>query len=333
MKCYPSLGLTLSIVYGNETITAEGFGVRDLETGDLVDANTLFSIGSTSKAFTSLLVLMGIEDGVIPSVRTEIHHFLPEFQLENEFANKKANFRDLLSHRVGITRHDMMWITGPQETRSEMVARMRYFPSNLDFRDLYQYNNWMFMVAGEAAAEAYSTNWDDLLKERIFDPLKMNRSCSDVYDALEKGNVARSYQPTLIGEGWNKYPEDVERVLNLVGPAGSVFSSATDMAQWLHFHINNGVTPNNERLIDSSILRLLYERTVSFGAVSETMMKPYFPVSDILLDYSLGFYGRSYRERKILSHTGIKLFFRLISFFFFFFLLFIFSFFFLFIDS
>ena len=306
MECYDSIGMTLSVVHNGEVIMAEGFGVREIETQLPVTEDTLFAIGSTSKAFTGILAAMAVGEGKL-SWDAPVKDYIAEFRLHNEFADQRANTRDLLAHRVGLPRNDMQWISGLNITREESIARLRYLPHDLDFRDQFEYNNWMVFVAGYLAAKQFGQTWEEMVAERLFRPLNMSRTASGVEGALELGNVARSYG--VRAEGPVALPVDVDHVITMLAPAGAIHSSAVDIAQWLKFQLNLGKTDAGEQLVPPEQFAETWARQFTASRTQQnSVTESTFPASYFFMDYGFGWASGGYRGYSTYSHAGIVFF-------------------------
>jgi len=300
--CYGSIGLTLSVVFRDEVIMAEGFGVRDLGTQMPVTQDTAFSIGSTTKAFTGVLAAMMVGEGKL-DWDTPVRSYIPEFRLENDFADQRASTRDLLAHRVGMPRNDFLWLSNPQVTREEMIPRLRYLPNDRDFRTEWEYNNWMVFMGGYLAAKVAGQTWEEMVVQRLFQPLNMTRTTTGIHEALGLGNVASCYAATSTGP--QAYPEDVNKIIDLLAPAGAIHSTAVDMARWLMFQLRGGKTEAGEQIVgpipfrECRLRQFAGARTTPNG-VTET----YFPASFFSIDWGFGWVSGAYRGRTSMAHTG-----------------------------
>ncbi len=139
-------GVAVGIVRGEEILLCEGFGLRDQEDQQPVTPNTLFAIGSCTKAFTTFDLGLLVDEGKLDWDQP-LRDFLPAFQLHDPVASERLTPRDMVSHRVGLPRHDMMWYNSAQ-TRKQIFERLRYLEPNKDIRQTFQYNNLMFLAAG-----------------------------------------------------------------------------------------------------------------------------------------------------------------------------------------
>ena len=284
-------GLAVAIVKNDSVVLAKGFGARHVAKPELVDAHTLFAIGSNTKAFTAAAVGLMVDAGKM-SWDDPVAKHLPAFQLFDPYATRELRIRDLLSHRSGLSRGDQIWYATPF-SRQEILQRVRYLEPSWSFRSRYGYQNIMFLAAGEAAANAAGLTWDALIEQRFFKPLGMRTSNTSVKALTSAANVATphskvKHRPTAID--W--------RDIDNVGPAGSINSSVAEMAQWIRMLLNKGTYRGQRLLSDSAFRELLTPHTITSAG-----MDTIFPMSHFTL-YGLGLGMRDYYGRKLVSHGG-----------------------------
>src|SRR5262249_50345790 len=239
-------GMSVAIVRNDSVVYTKGFGTLSAQNHAVVNDQTLFEIGSSSKAFTATLVAMLVTDG---EMRWEDHlsEYLPGLRMYDPVANEGVTLRDALTHRSGIARGELVWL-GSGISRDDVLHRVRFLKPESPFRSKYSYQNMMFLAAGQAAGKAAGSSWDALIPQRIFGPLGMTSSVT-TSKGLATPNVARPH--TLDHDA--PLVEDMFDGEN-IGPAGSILSNAKDMAQWLRFQLNDGVV-NGKRLVNSTALR------------------------------------------------------------------------------
>ena len=171
-------GMAMAVVQGDELIYSHGFGSADLESSRAVTPETLFAIGSSTKAFTASLIGMLVDEGKM-SWDDPVTKFLPYFELkiDTDDAEAMVTIRDLLSHRTGFTRMGMLW-AGGAVSREEILRTATLAEPWSPFRDKFYYNNVAFLAAGMASSVAAGSSWDDLQAERLLTPLAMKSSSS-----------------------------------------------------------------------------------------------------------------------------------------------------------
>lgn len=234
LKDYKAPGVTIAVVEKNKVIYTGGFGYRDAEKKLPVTENSLFAIGSCTKAFTSTMLGSLAEDGLL-DLDKPVRNYLPELKFYNEHLNAHVTIRDMMCHRTGLPRHDFSWY-GSAASRMELLKRIEYQEPTAGLREKYQYNNFMFMSQGVLLEKLTGKSWETNIKERIFNPLGMDNTVTTVAD-WEKSND-RSLAYNLINDSIAKVIP--YRNIDAVGPAGSINSSAKDMAKWLIAWINTG---------------------------------------------------------------------------------------------
>lgn len=284
MRIYHQVpGVGVGIIYGNEIVLNEGYGWRNVAEQLPVTSNTLFAIGSTSKAFTSMLLAQQVDEGNMDwdePVRT----YLPDFELMDEFATLEMTPKDLVIHNSGLPRHDMMWY-GTDRTRMEVYAGLRYLEPTESFRSAFQYNNLMFMVAGILAGELYGSSWEQAVDDRIFTPLGMDHTNVSVDVSIESDDHARPYM------GDEEIPF---RNIDVIGPAGSINSSVDDMLKWVDVQLNQG---------QSGDLRIVSAEQIKNMHSSHMVMDP-GSVMNMGDNYGLGWVVTEEKGKKIVVHGG-----------------------------
>ena len=291
-------GLSVAIVRNDSVIYAKGFGVLKVGSKTPVDAKTLFEIGSSSKAFTATLVAMMVTDGKM-RFDDRLTNYLPDFRMYDAVANEAVTVRDALTHRTGIARGELVWL-GADIGRDEVLHRVRFLKPESPFRSRYSYQNMMFLAAGQAAGKAGGSTWDDLIRTRIFAPLGMTSSVT-----TSKGLTNPN---TTVGHGLDhdtvfiKMPFDGDNI----APAGAILSSASDMAQWLRFQLNDGVV-NGKRLVSAQALRETHspQMLTSPGAGGGRGGQPdSVPPLTHFSSYGMGWFVEDYRGQLVWQHGG-----------------------------
>ena len=285
-------GLSLAIVRNDSVIYVKAYGVKEVGKPDKVDENTLFEIGSTTKTFTSTLVGIMATDGKL-TFDDKISKHLPDFRMYDPYATAEVTIRDALSHRTGLARGELMWL-GSGLSRAEIIRRLRFQPPATSFRSAYAYNNPMVMVAGEVAAKAGGSTWEDLIQQRILTPLGMTRSIPIVKDFSRVSNAAT---PHAVGPS-GSYAQEHEILYN-IAPAGSINSTARDMAQYLRFQMGDG-TFNGTRVISTAALREIHTPQMLIGGGGRGSADGVARLNA----YGLGFFIADFRGRVFWNHGG-----------------------------
>ena len=225
--------VAIAIVKDDSIVYSKGYGTRTVGKAEPVDANTVFAIGSASKAFTAALVAMAVDEGKM-KWDERVSAYLPGFQLYDTYASRDLTMRDALSHRSGLARGDFMWYAGGFP-REEILRRVRYLKPSWGFRSLFGYQNIMFLASGEAVAAVQQRSWDDLIRAKIFAPLGMTSSSTSVRELAGRANLAtphREQDDSVVVIPWKN--------IDNIAPAGSINSNVRDMAQWVRLQLGRG---------------------------------------------------------------------------------------------
>jgi CubicO group peptidase (beta-lactamase class C family) len=185
-------GAAIAVVKDDQVIFSKGFGYRDLKSRLPVTPNTLFAIGSATKAFTTTLLGILVDEGKL-DWKEPVRTYIPSFGLKDEEVSRRMTPRDLVTHRSGLPRHDLLWYSG-QFTRKELFERLKYLEANEDFRTTFQYQNLMFMAAGYLAEQVTGSTWEELVRKKIFEPLGMRSTTVSVEDSKRTSDFALPYE-------------------------------------------------------------------------------------------------------------------------------------------
>ncbi len=282
-------GLALSVIQDGRLIYSKGFGSRDVEQNLPVTPQTLFAIGSCTKAFTAVTMGMLVDEGQLEWDRP-LREYLPTFKLKDSFATERMTPRDLVCHRSGLPRHDSMWYNS-SASRKELFDRLQYLEPSKDFRTTYQYQNLMFMTAGYLVGQIAGTSWERFVRNRIFMPLGMTNSNFSVNDSQKALDFALPYR-----EKDNKIIQIPFRNIDTVGPAGSINSNVTDMANWILLNLSKGKIGDQQVVSESSLKEIHSPQMIS--------SKSYRYDESFYSMYGMGWGITSYRGHLRLSHGG-----------------------------
>lgn len=233
-------GVAIAVVEKNAVVYTGGFGFRNYERKIPVDANTLFAIGSCTKAFTASILGMLVKEGKV-NLDHPVRDYLPELKFQNEYTNDHATLRDMMCHRTGLPRHDLSWY-GSSASRSELLKRIQYLEPSAELRERWQYNNFMFMAQGMVIEKLTGKSWEQNMKDRILVPLGMSHTDLSVSDMEKSPDHSLAY--AIVHDSIIRAIP--YRNIDAIGPAGSVNSCANDMANWLITWINSGSFKGHE---------------------------------------------------------------------------------------
>ncbi len=282
-------GLAISIIKDGRLIYARGFGFSDVGGQKEVTSRTLFAIGSCTKAFTAVTMGMLVDEGEV-EWDGRVTTYLPGFKLKDDFATARMTPRDLLCHRSGLPRHDLMWYNSTA-TREELFSRLQYLEPSQDFRTHYQYQNLMFMTAGYMVEQISGVSWEEFVESRIFYPLGM----TDSNFSVEKSKQAPDHAlPYVLKE--KEVTAIPFRNIDTIGPAGSINSHVTEMANWVLLNLNKGKFGDQAIVSESSLKEIHSPQMISGRSLryDETFYSL----------YGMGWGMTSYRGHVLLSHGG-----------------------------
>ena len=282
-------GAAVGVVCGDAVVLLEGYGLRDIENKKPMTPDTMMPIASVTKQFTvaalGTLVRQGKLDWDEP-----VRDFMPDFRLHDDYATLHATPRDLVTHRIGLPRHDFAWFGSPL-SRQELYGRLRYFPFSRDIRTQFQYNNFMFMTAGLLGGRVAGTTYEDLVRTAIFVPLGMARTNFALSTVRDDADHATGYQ---LDNARALVPDPFESVEQMA-PTGAINSTARDLVQWIRMLLAGGEWDGKRILLQADVL---------------AMMQPQMPIGPAVFpeigfrSYGMGFFVANYRGHEVAQHGG-----------------------------
>ena len=302
LKEWRAPGVAVGIVRDGKVIYLAGHGTRRIGSKDRVTPDTLFPIASCTKAFTTTAMAMLIDEGKM-ACDDPVQKHIPFFRLADPLADREVTLRDLVAHRTGYDRQDAPLIVATDD-RADFIRRIVHLKPGISFRSGWRYNNAMYMTAGYAVGLADGSTWEEFLRRRIFKPLGMTATC--FADELRSRDYA---SPHVKGEGKvAAMPGSRWGTLNpkLLGPAGSMNSTARDLSRWVRFHLGDG-TFEGQRLVSAREMAEMHspQMLVDFRGPN-TIWGKTFPQEDSgPFAYGLGWFVHEYRGRLEVSHAGV----------------------------
>ncbi|MCB1023622.1 MAG: serine hydrolase, partial [Acidobacteria bacterium] len=293
MKEWEVPGLAIAVVKDDKVVFAKGYGVRELGKPDAVDEKTIFAIGSSSKAFTSASIAMLMDEKKL-KWDDHVSEYLPEFQLFDPYVTREMTVRDLLTHRIGLERGDQLWYA-TDFTRDEVLHRVRYLEPSSSVRSRFGYQNIMYLAAGQIIPSITKKSWDDFVAERIFTPLGMRDSSTSI-TSLSKSNDVST--PHLKID--DKVTPIAWRMIDNIGPAGSINSNVMDMAQWLRLQLGNGKFAGKQLISEAAIKEMHTPQTVIRREGPYTIFYP----EAHFMSYGMGWFLSDFRGKKLVEHGG-----------------------------
>ena len=276
-------GLSLVIVKDDKVVYMKGLGLKDFERKLPVTTDTLFAIGSASKAFTAMTVLMAADEGKL-SLDDSPKKFLPYFKLRDSDADAKITIRDLLAHRSGLNRTDLAMVTN-MLNREELIRVAGMAKPTAKLGEKFQYQNVMYAAAGEVAARAENSTWDKVIQTKIFKPLGMKASDTTAAAMQKSRDFSFGYEYNATTKETRRLPQ---REIPAAAPAGAINSNAHDMAQWLRLMLAGGVM-NGKRLVSEKGFNELVTKQMNVAGT---------------IDYGMGWFLRQWNGHKVIEHGG-----------------------------
>lgn len=286
-------GFAVAVVKGDKVIYSKGFGYRDVANKKPVTPNTLFAIGSSTKAFTASLLGLLEKEGKLTFEDKATDH-LPQLRFYTEEMNSQITLRDLMAHRTGISRYDHSWILFNTANRDSIINRVKYMKPTAAVRQKWLYNNFMYLAQGMVVEKISGKTWEQNIQEKFFVPLEMTRSNTSIKALEADSNAALPY---VTAKGGVIKKIDYYNI-NGMEPAGSINSSVNEMANWLKVWISGG-SYNNKEILPSDYVRE--------AASSQMVITPALPGKhgDVYLaNYGLGWMISSYRGHYMVEHGG-----------------------------
>lgn len=287
-------GFAVAVVEKDKIVYSKGFGYRDYENKKPVTPNTLFAIGSSTKAFTASLLGMLEKDGLLKLDDVVTTH-LKDLRFFNDNMNNHVTIRDMMCHRTGLPRHDFSWYLFTTQSRDSLLQRIRYQEPSAELRTAFQYNNFMFLLQGMIAEKYYNKTWEQAIREKILLPLGMKRSVMSVSEMAKDEDASFGYglKNDSVIKKLDYYNIDA------MGPAGSINSSVTEMANWVITWLQGGKFQGKEIIPPGYLQNAISSQMVAAGA-TPGKENPDLHFSN----YGLGWFLSSYRGHYRVEHGG-----------------------------
>ena len=285
-------GAAVLVVKDGKIVVAKGYGVKELGKNDMVDENTLFMIGSNTKAFTGTALALLENEGKL-NLEDKIVKYLPDFRMKDEWITNHLNFLDIVSHRMGFEtfQGDFMYWTSDL-TADEVIEKFGMLTPKYDFRTKYGYTNAGYAVAGKIIEKVSGLSWADFVREKIFIPLEMKRTIPLSEEFKKANNIAKPH--TFVDGKMSLIP--IQNIDNLA-PCGSIGSSINDLSHWIIAQLDSG-NFNGENVIPFSVI----QKTRQPLSIERRVRHPYNKTHFSL--YGMGWAFQDYEGREIISHTG-----------------------------
>ncbi len=296
LKSFNVPGIAVAIVKDGKVIHAKGYGVKSILTNEKTDANTLFGIASNSKAFTTAALAMLVDEGKI-KWDDKVIQYIPEFKMYNSFVTAEFTIRDLLTHRsgLGLGAGDLMiWPDGSDFKPKDIIDNLQYLKPVSSFRTKYDYDNLLYIVAGEVIAKVSGKSWCDFIEERIMSPLEMNQSAASFLRLKDTTNIIAPHVPT---DGKLKV---ISRYKNQsFDAAAGIYSSVNDLSKWMIMHLEKGkYGSENKQLFSEKEQNEMWQLQTIIPTTTRAPYNTHFN------GYGLGWFLSDIKGFKQISHTG-----------------------------
>lgn len=291
IKDFEIPGLSIGIVRNDSIIFSKGYGNLEIRNERKVDENTIFGIGSISKSFTALTLGILVDEGKI-DWDDKVKEYLPYFELYAPYVTDNFTIRDLLTHRSGLkdVSGGTLWYHSDY-SREEIIKRLKYLEPVSTYREKPAYQNVMYVVASEIVKTVAGISWDEFLRERVFNELKMNNSTSLSKEREVNTNLA---QPHIWNEDYKKIAIIQEKGDNLA-PGGFIYSSAIEMSNYMRLMLNNGVF-ENDTIVSPTIIEEIFKPQIIYPIGS--------PFNNEFSSYGFGWWLTPVNGHKVIEHSG-----------------------------
>jgi len=296
LKDWNTPGVGVGIVVNDKLVFAKGYGYRDYEKKLPFTPKTLEPIASNSKLFTAVVAGMLVEEGKLTWDKP-VRESVPTIQFYNDQLNNNVTLRDMLSHRTGVTRHDLIWFKSPF-TRKELFEKLKYLEPQEPMRETFLYNNLMFSALGQIIELKSGKTWEQFVRERIFGPLEMNTTTYTIADMLKQPDYGVPFREKRDSFELYKIPyyEDTEGV----APAGAIISNIDELSHWLIALMNDGKY-NGKQVLPASVLKATIQPAIGLpNTLGEAL--GYWELLNPA--YGMGRQTASYRGKLLTYHGG-----------------------------
>jgi CubicO group peptidase (beta-lactamase class C family) len=284
-------GMALAVVLDDKVVFAKGYGVKKVGGSEKVDEHTIFQIGSTTKAFTSLLMAMQVDTKKLNWSDRVVEH-LPEFQMFDPWVTREFMVEDLMAQHTGLPAYagDNQALMGFD--RAHLIHSLYYFKPATSFRSTYAYQNIPFLVAAALVEKYTGKSWEANIKDRLLLPLEMTSSST----SLEAFNAAKNRTYLHIKKDGQVVALPRDWAYNYwvytYGPAGGINSNVIDMAKWLRLQLGQG-TFQGRQLVSAKNLEYLHSPKTIVG-----------PMAGEMSYYCEGWVLTERRPYPLIWHTG-----------------------------
>ncbi|SMG35834.1 CubicO group peptidase, beta-lactamase class C family [Marivirga sericea] len=301
-------GFAIGVVKDGKIVHVKGYGVSSVNSKEAVTADTPFGIASNSKAFTSTALAILVEQGKV-NWEDKVIDYIPEFKMYDEYVTNNFNIQDLLTHRsgLGLGAGDLMiFPDGSDFTIDDVLTAFQYFEPTTPFRTKFDYDNLLYLVAGELIARVSGKSWETYVEENIFDPLGMNHTYGSISHAMKNDNPASPH--FFDGQSLKviEYPvisgnSEIKEKMN--GAAGGIWASANDMCKWMLMHLNEG--KYGAKMEEALFPRVQQQEMWRVHTAINKQADPRSPFKSHFSGYGLGWFLSDFNGYFKVEHSGL----------------------------
>jgi CubicO group peptidase (beta-lactamase class C family) len=269
-------GIALAVVFDDQVVYQNGYGFRSTETKERVKAETVFQIASLSKPVSATIMAGLVGGGKCNNFEKgafawddPIAKYAPNLVLSDPWVTEHVTFKDLFSHRSGLLGGAGNDLESIEYDRDTILQRLRYVPI-VGFRDRYDYSNFGMTLAGDVAAKAARSNWEDISEKVLFDPVGMASTSMRHQGYLNPANRAELH--VRIDGQWKPA---FKRKPDAQAPAGGCSSNVVDLARWVRLSLKGGML-GDQPIINKEALDATHTPAIMRGAPTPTIADPAF---------------------------------------------------------
>ncbi|MFD0796847.1 serine hydrolase [Maribacter chungangensis] len=303
-----TVGFAIGVVKDGQIVHAKGYGINSIDSKEAVTTNTPFGIASNSKAFTTAALAILVEQGKV-NWEDKVIDYIPEFKMYNDYVTDNFNIQDLLTHRsgLGLGAGDLMiFPDGSNFTIDDVLSSFQYFKPTTPFRTKFDYDNLLYLVAGELTARVAGKSWEAFINEEILKPLGMEHSYSSYDEAFKNDEIAVAH--SFDGKSLNaiqnpKQDINANTKPKMNGAAGGIWASANDMCKWMLVQLNKGKYGED---LDKTLFSEQQQREM--WRVHTAMNKqsdPKSPFKSHFSGYGLGWFLSDFNGFYKVEHSGL----------------------------
>lgn len=291
---HKTASIQVAMIKDGEVILNEGYGYRDFENKIETNEDTVYAIGSSTKAFTGAAIAKLVEEGKLEWDKP-VKLYIPELEMNDKYVTEELSVRDILCHRCGLPRHDLVWFLN-EYSSEELIAKLKYLKPSAPFRHTLQYQNAMFALAGYLIERITGKRWYEYIDDVIIKPTGMENTYFSTEDAQEVDNKALPYDSSsgeITDIPYYYFPKN-----STIGAAGSMYSNAKNVLKWVDLNLNKGKFDGKQIIDEKEILECQTPQMIN-----RTMFKTGFEEID-MQSYGFGWFIESFKGHKIVHHGG-----------------------------